>query len=183
MRDAAILAFGLVANATTTLNAHNHSANDTQVPPEAALLVPASLAEVTWLIGDWEGRDSRGKKAVERWLPPIGHTMVGTFVQTGRGPDGEVAIDWAEHMHLREEAGTLVLNVMTMQARQETHDPLPSRKPLLTIATCMVQFENLTIECSDPLKPGAGLTVTYGEDFMGDGTGVYVIQYKKAGDE
>lgn len=155
-----------------------------QADPKAAhpnTPVKATLADVSWLIGDWEGQDSVGDRVIERWLPPIDGVMVGTFVQTKRDTEKKVSIDWSELSHLREQDGTLTLYTLTMQAGFELEEATTHRRPALSVKPCKLEFKELVMECSNPKQPGSGLTVTYGEDFMNDGTGVYIVRYKKAG--
>ena len=119
-------------------------------PPPAA-----TLAQMDWLVGQWEGAGIGGAPALENWLPPAGGTMVGTFVQ--QGEDG--AVRFTEHLYLMEEEGSLVLRLKHFNADltgwEEKDDMVTFR--LAAIESCAAYFHGLTLRCADPASPGKGL--------------------------
>ncbi len=116
---------------------------------------PAQIENVDWLVGQWLGDGIGGAPAMESWLPPIGGTMVGTFVQ--QTADGD--IQFTEHLYLMEEAGSLVLRLKHFNADltgwEEKDDMLTFR--LVAIESCAAYFNALTLRCADKDKPGEGL--------------------------
>lgn len=139
----------------------------------------ATLEDVTWLVGSWEGTDSEGDRVIERWLPPIGKLMVGTFVQTVRTESGEIGVESTEHMHLWEEGGTLHFASMSIEMGA---DPMIGRRKLVAIKPCELQFEDMTMRCSDPEQPGTGLVVVFPPDEWSSEKEDYIITYTKAGE-
>jgi len=116
---------------------------------------PATLEQLDWLVGQWEGEGIAGAPAMESWLRPMGGTMVGTFVQ--ETSDG--AIMFTEILYLTEEAGSLVLRLKHFNADltgwEEKDDMLTFR--LLAIEPCAAYFNALTLRCADAAEPGEGL--------------------------
>ncbi|MEM6476639.1 MAG: DUF6265 family protein [Pseudomonadota bacterium] len=120
---------------------------------------PATLDQLGWLVGQWEGGGIRGAPAMESWLPPMGGIMVGTFVQETKGEDGTSAIMFTEHLYLMEEEGSLALRLKHFNADltgwEEKDDMLTFR--LVAIEPCAAYFNALTLRCADPERPGEGL--------------------------
>lgn len=116
---------------------------------------PASLDQMGWLVGQWKGEGIRGAPAMESWLPPMGGTMVGTFVQ--QEVDG--AIMFTEHLYMMQENGSLALKLKHFNADltgwEEKDDFLTFR--LVAIEDCAAYFNALTLRCADREKPGEGL--------------------------
>ena len=116
---------------------------------------PASIDQLDWLVGQWEGKGIQGSPAMESWLPPMGGTMVGTFVQ--ETPEG--AIMFTEILYLMEEEGSLVLRLKHFNADltgwEEKDDMLTFR--LVAMEPCAAYFNALTLRCADAEKPGEGL--------------------------
>lgn len=105
----------------------------------------ASIDELGWLIGQWEGNGIEGAPAMESWLPPSGGTMVGTFVQ--ETTDG--AIMFSEHMYLAQQDGSLVLKLKHFNADLtgwEEKDGMVSFR-LLALEPCAAYFNALTLRC------------------------------------
>ena len=106
---------------------------------------PASIDELGWLIGQWEGEGIEGAPAMESWLPPIGGTMVGTFVQ--ETTDGSIM--FSEHMYLAQQDGSLVLKLKHFNADltgwEEKDDMVTFR--LLALEPCAAYFNALTLRC------------------------------------
>lgn len=128
---------------------------ETKIGEEGFASPPAALEDMDWLIGQWGGQGIGGAPAMESWLPPMGGTMVGTFVQ--ETADG--AIMFTEHMYVMEEAGTVVLRLKHFNADltgwEEKDDMLTFR--LVAMEPCAAYFNALTLRCADPEKPGQGL--------------------------
>ncbi len=139
----------------------------------------ASLEDVRWLIGGWEGYDTEGDRVVENWRAPIGGLMVGTFIQTARNAAGAEVVEATEHMHLWEEDGTLKFASMSIEIGSE---PIIGPRTVTAIEPCAIHFDDMVMQCRDSADPAAGLIVTYGEDDPKAGARQYVIMYEKAGD-
>lgn len=145
-----VTAFVLGASVPATLSAQEtRQAEDGASPPSA------TLSDVPWLVGRWSGEGIQGAPAMESWLPPMGGTMVGTFVQQ----TGEGGIMFTEHLYLMEEKGTLVLRLKHFNADltgwEERQDMLTFR--LVAMEECAAFFQGLTLRCADSEKPGEGL--------------------------
>ena len=128
---------------------------ETRVGEKGFVSPPATLDQLDWLVGQWVGEGIRGAPAMESWLPPMGGTMVGTFVQETL----EGAIMFTEHLYMMEEGGTLALRLKHFNADltgwEEKDDMLTFR--LVAIEQCAAYFNALTLRCADPDKPGEGL--------------------------
>ncbi|MDN3646982.1 DUF6265 family protein [Pontixanthobacter aestiaquae] len=121
------------------------AAQETRVGKEGREAPDASMYELQWLIGQWQGEGIGGARAMESWLPPSGTTMVGTFVQ--ETADG--AIHFTEHLYLMEENGSLVLKLKHFNADLtgwEEKDGMLSFQ-LVDIEPCAVFFNGLTLRC------------------------------------
>ena len=120
-------------------------AQETRVGEEGFVSPPATLAQMDWLVGQWNGEGIGGSPAMESWLPPTGDTMVGTFVQS----TAEGGIRFTEHLYLMEEEGSLVLRLKHFNADltswEEKDDMLTFR--LLAIEPCAAFFNALTLKC------------------------------------
>lgn len=133
------------------------AAQETRVGEDGFESPPATLAEMGWLVGRWHGAGVGGAPATESWLPPIGGTMVGTFVQ--QGANG--ALQFTEHMYLSEEDGSLVLRLKHFNedlTGWEAKDEMESFR-LLAIEPCAAYFHELTMRCADPEAPDKGLVI------------------------
>ncbi len=128
---------------------------ETRLAPEDHVPPPASLEQMDWLVGQWTGTGIGGAPAHESWLPPVGTTMVGTFVQE----DGESGIRFTEHLYLMEEEGTLVLRLKHFDADltgwEEKDEMLTFR--LVAIEECAAYFHALTLRCAEGEDGEAGL--------------------------
>ncbi|MEM1195469.1 MAG: DUF6265 family protein [Pseudomonadota bacterium] len=128
---------------------------ETRVGEKGFLSPPASLDQMGWLVGQWQGEGIRGAPAMESWLPPLGGTMVGTFVQQ----EADGVIMFTEHLYLMEENGTLALRLKHFNADltgwEQKDDMLTFR--LLAIEECAAYFNALTLRCADKNRPGEGL--------------------------
>lgn len=128
---------------------------ETRLGEEGFESPPATLAQMDWLVGQWVGEGIQGAPAMESWLPPMGGTMVGTFVQ--ETADG--AIMFSEHMYIVSHGGTLALKLKHFNddlTGWETKDEMLTFR-LVGIEPCAAYFNALTLRCADPEKPGEGL--------------------------
>jgi hypothetical protein len=66
---------------------------------------PASITEVAWIAGHWEG-EAFGGAAEEVWLGPVDGSMVGLFRLSGKGK-----VSLYEMLTIREVGGTLRLEL------------------------------------------------------------------------
>ena len=108
-------------------------------------LPDASIYEMYWLEGLWQGTGIGGAPATENWLPPTGSTMVGTFIQQ----TAEGGIQFSEHMYLMEEEGSLVLKLKHFNADLtgwEDKDGMVTFR-LLELEPCAAYFNALTLRC------------------------------------
>ncbi len=150
-----MVGFALAAVALAGSAVAQDTARETRMGEEGFVSPPAGLEEMDWLVGQWVGEGIKGAPAMESWLPPMGGTMVGTFVQ--ETPDGEIM--FTEHLYLMEEEGSLVLRLKHFNADltgwEEKDHMLTFR--LVAIEDCAAYFHALTLRCDDPEKPGEGL--------------------------
>jgi len=149
------IATGLAALSLASAVAAQDAGNETRIGKKGFTSPSATLAQMDWLIGQWEGEGIRGAPAIESWLKPTGGTMVGTFVQE----DADGTIMFTEHMYLMQENGTLALKLKHFNADltgwEEKGDMLTFR--LVAIEPCAAYFNALTLRCADKDKPGEGL--------------------------
>lgn len=115
------------------------TATPDHVPP------PAVIGQMDWLAGRWEGMGIADQPAIESWLPAVGNTMVGTFVQA----DGAGGIMFSEHMYLMEEGGSLVLKLKHFNPDLTGWEDAPDmqRFRLLSVDHCAAYFSGLTMRC------------------------------------
>lgn len=79
----------------------------TRVAMEAAERPAATIADLAWLSGQWEGPGIGGAPAQEAYSRPFGGTMAGTFVQQ----NGEGGVEFYEFIQIAEEDGSLVVRL------------------------------------------------------------------------
>ena len=65
----------------------------------------ATIEEVSWIAGDWEG-EAFGGTFEESWNPPSGHSMLGMFKQINNGE-----INFYEILTISEEKESLVIRL------------------------------------------------------------------------
>ncbi|MEO0698877.1 MAG: DUF6265 family protein [Pseudomonadota bacterium] len=133
---------------------------------------PATLAQMDWLVGQWEGEGIRGAPAMESWLKPVGGTMVGTFIQTNA--DGSIM--FTELMYIRpvEIAGGESLEIAIKHFNPdltgwEEKDEV-ERFRLVGIEECAAYFQGLTIRCADKADRAKGIVIAVraGKDEAGN---------------
>ena len=136
---------GLLAMPAASQDGSASSEPETMVGEDGFESPPASIYELSWLVGQWEGEGIGGAPAMESWLPPSGTTMVGTFVQQA----DEQTIRFTEHMYLMEEAGSLVLRLKhfnpDLTGWEEKDGMLTFR--LVALEPCAAFFNALTLRC------------------------------------
>jgi uncharacterized protein YecT (DUF1311 family) len=135
-------------------------AQETRVAADSQESPPATLDDMRWLVGHWQGEGIGGAPAVENWLPATGPTMVGTFIQQ----TSEGAIQFTEHMYLMEEEGSLVLRLKHFNADLtgwEDKEGMVSFR-LLAIEDCAAYFHALTLRCDG--DNGLAVAVTMQRD-------------------
>lgn len=150
-------------------------AQETRDFPVDAAAPPATLADMAFALGRWQGPGIEGHQAVENWLPPTGSTMVGTFIQTGES--GHIL--FTEHMYLMEEDGSLVLRLKHFNpdlTGWEEKDAMTSF-PLRAIAPCRADFAALTMRCDGE----NGLVVAVRMREADGSTGELVFRFARAG--
>ena len=139
-------------------------AQEARIGEEGFESPPATLAQMDWLTGQWRGEGIQGAPALESWLPPIGGTMVGTFVQ--ETADGTIM--FTEHMYLMEEESTLVLRLKHFNADltgwEEKGDMLTFR--LLAMEECAAYFNALTLRCDGENGLIAAVRMKSGDELL-----------------
>lgn len=94
-----------------TVAAHGSEATPrtelTRVAEPGAPRPAASLAELGWLVGTWEGEGIGGAPSMESWSAPVGGTMPGIFVQT----DGKGGTMFSEYMQIAPDGESLVVRL------------------------------------------------------------------------
>jgi len=125
-------------------------AQETRVGEPGFTPPPATIHQMWWIEGLWQGEGIQGAPATENWLPPTGTTMVGTFIQqTNAG-----GIMFSEHMHIMEEGGSLALKLKHFNADLtgwEDKEGMVTFR-LLSLEHCLARFNALTIRCDGPDK-------------------------------
>lgn len=138
---------GYVAVLGLGLAAAPLAAQETRVGEEGFESPPASIYEMSWLEGQWQGEGIEGAPALESWLPPTGTTMVGSFVQQ----DHDGSILFTEHMYLMEQDGSLVVKLKhfgpDLVGWEEKAGMVTFR--LLALEPCAAYFNALTYRCGD----------------------------------
>lgn len=126
------------------------AAQETRVAEPGSTPPPASIHDLWWLDGLWQGTGIEGAPATESWLPPTGTTMVGTFIQQ----TAEGGILFSEHMQIMEEGGSLVLKLKHFNpdlTGWEDKDGMLTFR-LLGAEFCAAYFSGLTLRCDGPDK-------------------------------
>lgn len=138
-------AFWAMAGAIIAAWGGTLSAQETRVGAEGFVSPPATVYQMWWLEGLWEGEGINGAPATESWLPSTGHTMVGTFVQ--ETPEGDIL--FSEHMYLAEEGDSLVLKLKHFNADLTGWEDKAGMVTfrLLSLDFCAAYFSGLTIRC------------------------------------
>jgi uncharacterized protein YecT (DUF1311 family) len=138
-------AFWAMAGAIIAAWGSTLAAQETRVGAEGFVSPPATIYQMWWLEGLWQGEGIDGAPATESWLPSTGHTMVGTFVQ--QTPEGDIL--FSEHMYLAEEDGSLVLKLKHFNADLTGWEDKAGMVTfqLLSLDFCAAYFSGLTIRC------------------------------------
>ncbi|MEP5937595.1 MAG: DUF6265 family protein [Erythrobacter sp.] len=155
MRNAILSAIaGIGLTIASSASAQEESAvpiAETRVGESGFESPPATIEHMDWLVGQWVGTGIQGAPAQESWLPPVGGTMVGTFVQQVATENGDGEIMFTEHMYLMEEDGSLALKLKhfnaDLTAWEEKDDMVTFR--LVAIEECAAYFHALTLRCDE----------------------------------
>ena len=125
---------------TTTAAAQSAKTEHTLKLDDVDTKVPATLEDVSWMVGSWAG-DAFGGTFEEVWNPPSFGTMVGMFKLMGHE-----GVSFYELMLLAEEQGSLVLKVKHFNpdftAWEEKEDYVTFR--LVSVAPDAVHFSGLS---------------------------------------
>lgn len=84
----------------------------TRVAKAEAPRPKAAIAELAWLVGQWEGPGIEGATSQESWLSPLGGSMAGIFVQG----DGKGGVRFTEHMQIAPDGDSLVVRLKHFNA-------------------------------------------------------------------
>lgn len=138
-------AFWAMAGAIIAAWGGTLSAQETRVGAEGFVSPPATVYQMWWLEGLWQGEGIDGAPATESWLPLTGNTMVGTFIQ--QTPEGDIL--FSEHMYLAEEGDSLVLKLKHFNADLTGWEDKAGMVTfrLLSLDFCAAYFSGLTIRC------------------------------------
>ncbi len=138
-------AFWAMAGAIIAAWGSTLAAQETRVGAEGFVSPPATIYQMWWLEGLWQGEGINGAPATESWLPPTGNTMVGTFIQ--QTPEGDIL--FSEHMYLAEEGDSLVLKLKHFNADLTGWEDKAGMVTfrLLSLDFCAAYFSGLTIRC------------------------------------
>jgi len=102
----------------------------------------ASLSEVAWIAGSWEG-EAFGGKVQEVWTPPLGDSMMCAFKLVVEGK-----VQFYELCQIREENGSLILRLKhfngDLKSWEEKNDTVDFK--LVKIEGETAYFEGFTIE-------------------------------------
>lgn len=118
---------------------------------------PATVEQMDWLLGQWQGEGIGGAPATESWIRGSDDTLVGTFVQQNR----KGSVMFTEHMVIAEERGSLVLKIKHFNpdlTGWEEKDAMETF-PLVALDPCNAQFDGLTFFCMARDDPGQGLSI------------------------
>lgn len=138
-------AFWAIVGAIIAALAGPLAAQETRVGDAGFVSPPATITDLWWLEGLWQGEGIEGAPATESWLPPIGSTMVGTFVQ--QNPEGTIL--FTEHMYLMEEGDSVVLKLKHFNADLTAWEDKAGMVTfrLLSAEFCAAYFSGLTLRC------------------------------------
>ncbi len=108
----------------------------------------ASLDDIAWLTGHWEGA-SFGGVTEEIWSPPLGPSMMGSFKLVVNDE-----VQFYELMTLTEENGSLMLRILHFDKElngweEQGH---PEEFPLVKITDQALYFDGLTFERTSKKK-------------------------------
>ncbi len=143
--------------------------------PVLAASPPASLADLSWLVGSWQGEGIEGAPALEAYAPAAGGQMVGHFRQLHK--DGSVM--FYELITIVESAGSLAYRLKHFNADLtgwEEKDKVVAL-PLTSAAKGRWDFSGLVYERSGPDAMTA--TVVVHDD--GGKEQTLVFRFRRAG--
>lgn len=155
-------------------------AQETRIAEDGQESPAATIGDVSWLLGQWEGAGIDGLPSYESWLEPVGGTMVGTFVQA----DADGGIMFTEHMYLMEQKGSLEVRLKHFGADLVGWEDKEGmvRFRLLALEPCAAYFNALTYRCVDPeAGPEAGLVVAVRMKSEGDDVHELVFRFDPVG--
>ncbi|MFT6871139.1 MAG: hypothetical protein ACJAVN_000136 [Roseivirga sp.] len=102
----------------------------------------ASLSDVAWITGSWEG-EAFGGQVQEVWAPPLGDSMMCAFKLV---VDGKV--EFYELCQIREESGSLVLRLKhfngDLKGWEEKDETVDFK--LVKLEKDIVYFDGFTVE-------------------------------------
>lgn len=102
----------------------------------------ATLSDVTWITGSWEG-EAFGGQVQEVWAPPLGDSMMCAFKLV---VDGKV--EFYELCQIREESGSLVLRLKhfngDLKGWEEKDETVDFK--LVKVEKDIVYFDGFTVE-------------------------------------
>lgn len=105
---------------------------------------PATLDQIAWLAGSWEGT-GLGGESHEAWLPPVNGQMAGIFHQSSEG-----ALQFYEILQFVERDGSLVLRLKhfnrDLSGWEDNSAESAVEFPLVAIEGDTAYFSGLTYE-------------------------------------
>jgi hypothetical protein len=112
MRIVTVLIAAAAMFATPALAANDPATVYTRTAEAGAQRPVASVAELAWLIGRWEGPGIAGASSQEAWSAPLGGVMAGTFVQA----DSKGGVMFSEVMQIAPDGDSLIVRLKHFNA-------------------------------------------------------------------
>jgi len=144
-RFSLLLLLALAAGAAPAAAQQRHTPNTFALDPDAPR-PSATLADVAWIAGHWQG-EALGGRVEEVWAPPMGGTMMGMYKLV----NGD-SIVFYELMTVVEEAGSVTLRLKHFNpdlSGWEEKDASVSF-PLVGLEPGALYFDGLSFQRLDP---------------------------------
>lgn len=133
----AVIAISLALGASSAAAQEVRSLGDAASPP-------ATIDQMAWIVGSWEGT-GLGGESHESWLPPVGNQIAGVFHQSR---DGE--LQFYELLQFVERDGSLVLRLKhfnrDLSGWEDERAESAVEFPLVAMAGNRAYFSGLTFE-------------------------------------
>lgn len=153
------------------------SAQETRKAAEGQASPPATLAQMGWLAGQWEGTGIGGAPSRESWFAPMATTMTGMFVQE----DGKGEVRFSEFLQVMAENGSLVLRLKhfnpDLTSWEEKNETTDFR--LVAIEEGAAYFNGLTLRRDGPDGMLAAVRVRQKDGKIEE----LVFRYRRAGSD
>ena len=121
------------------------SAQNTLELAEGQPSPPAKINDVAWIAGHWQG-EAFGGVVEERWAPPMGGAMMGSFRLVN---DGKVSFYELEVIYEKDNSLMLSLKHFHADVKGWEEKDVTVDFPLVKIEDNRAYFEGFTIELED----------------------------------